>query len=42
MFSLLLEEPKAWAHQLLEQLSTVLNTLATFFDSMAQLYDDPQ
>lgn len=40
--SLLSEEPQAWAHGLMESGSQVLNTIDTFFESMSQLYDDPQ
>lgn len=35
-------EPLAWANNLLEQKSPVLNSVDTFFDAMVQLYDDPQ
>lgn len=40
--SLLSEEPQAWAHGLMEQGSPVLNSIDTFFEGMAKLYDDPQ
>lgn len=42
VISLLSEEPQAWAHNLLEQKSPLLDTVETFFNAMAQLYDDPQ
>lgn len=40
--SLLLGEPQTWAHRLLEQKAEILTNLTTFFDTMAQLYKDPQ
>lgn len=36
---LLSEEPQAWAHNLLEQKSPLLNSVETFFESMGRLYD---
>lgn len=42
IISLLADEPQAWAHSLMEQRRPVLNTVDTFFESMGQLYDDPQ
>ena len=42
VISLLSEEPQAWAHGLMEQRSPVLDSLDTFFEQMARLYDDPQ
>ena len=42
VISLLSEEPQAWAHSLMEKRSPILDSLDSFFDYMAQLYDDPQ
>ena len=42
IISLLAEEPQTWAHNLLEQKSPVLNSTNSFFEAMAQLYEDPQ
>lgn len=40
--SLLSDEPQVWAHSLLEQKSPIINSVDSFFEAMAQLYDDPQ
>lgn len=42
VISLLTGEPQTWAHRLLEQKAASLDTLATFFATMSQLYEDPQ
>lgn len=42
VISLLQGEPQSWAHRLLEQKAASLTDLATFFDAMTQLYEDPQ
>lgn len=42
VISLLQGEPQTWAHYLLEKEHVKLSTLNIFFDTMAQLYDDPQ
>lgn len=42
VISLLSGEPQTWAHRLLEQKADVLTNLTTFFNTMAQLYEDPQ
>lgn len=40
--SLLLGDPQAWAHHLLEEHHVSLDSLSSFFDAMSLLYDDPQ
>lgn len=42
VISLLYHEPQVWAHSLLEQKSPVITPVDSFFEAMAQLYDDPQ
>lgn len=42
VISLLQNEPQSWAHHLLEQKAAELTYLTTFFNAMAQLYEDPQ
>lgn len=42
VISLLLGDPQTWAHRLLELKAEVLTNLTTFFDAMAQLYEDSQ
>lgn len=40
--SLLTGDPQTWAHRLLEQKDVSLTNLTTFFDALAQLYENPQ
>lgn len=42
IISLLSEEPQVWAHSLLEQKSPIINSVDSFFEAMAKLYEDPQ
>ena len=42
VISLLTGEPQTWAHRLLERKDESVTNLTTFFDAMAQLYEDPQ
>lgn len=42
VISLLQGEPQTWAHRLLETDSVQIHSLLSFFEAMAQLYEDPQ
>lgn len=42
VISLLQGEPQTWAHRLLEGDSALTQSLSSFFEAMAQIYEDPQ
>lgn len=42
IISLLQGEPQTWAHRLLKENNAQIHAMSSFFDAMAQLYDDPQ
>lgn len=42
IISLLQGEPQSWAHRMLEENIVQLQTMPTFIDAMAQLYDNPK
>lgn len=42
IISILQGKLQTWAHQLLEENHAQIHTMSSFFDAVAQLYDDPQ